>query len=190
MTTATAEKSSLKAFLEEVHALIGTNLKGAEPAEIHLLLQAYQRGTSPEQTAEIYNKRHAAAIKRNDNVYMADVKDALRNHAFSVEQEVQVLSNRIAASVQAAGAVDGLLYFSHSAHELPRLGARLSIYREFLTLLHIVQESFDSAHLALVMARAEAVSRLVNLKEGGESGERAGAADALKKVIKILDNNL
>ena len=189
MTTVTAEKSSLQSFLEEVRALLRSNMSGVHPADLHMLLSSHQRGMTPADAAAAFVACHTATNLRNSDAYIADIKDALRNHAFSVEQQVQLLSNQIAASTQANGGVDGLLYFSHNAQELPALGARLTVYREFLTLLHIVHEALD-ADKAVSMARSEAVSRLINLREGGESGERAGAADALKKVIKILDNAL
>jgi len=190
MTIGTVETSGLKSFLEEVRDVLGDEVKNATPAALQVLLTAYGRGLSADQAATVFSARQAATSTFNYNEYMADVKDALRNHAFSVESEVQVLSNRIAASIQATGAVEGLLYFAHAAQELPRLRARLTVYREFLTLLHAVQESLGSAKLALDLMRADAVARLVDMREGDDSGEVAGTTEALRKVIKILDNAL
>jgi len=187
MTTAEAQKPGLQSFLEEVRCMLWDALDHAHPTHLQMLLAAYQQGKTPKEAAAVIDNQQAKLSVVDPDRFLADAKDALRNHALSVEQRVQALSNQISGSVQANGPVDGLLYFSHAAHELPRLGAQLTVYREFLSLLHIVQESLDSVKVTLDMVREEAVSRLVNMGEEDGSSERAGANEALKKVIKIVD---
>lgn len=191
MTTETAEKSMLQIFLEEVRRIVHVSkFHFASPAEMQLLIEACRHGSTPQEAAARFTGRRAAFDTRNHDAYLADVNDGLRNQAYAVEKEIEKLSNQIVAATKTHGAVTGLLYFSHPAQDLPRLGAKLKVFNECADLLRILRDSTGSANLAVEATRAEAVLQLVNLREVPDSKEHLGASEALKLVIKILDNSL
>lgn len=191
MTTPTADKTALQIFLEEVRRIVGVGqFNFAAPSEIHAMLALWQQGVSPEKAAAQFKANRVAQSSLDHDAYLADVKDGLANQAYSVEQEVLKLSNNITESIKENGPVKGLLYYSHSAQDLPRLGAKLKVFKEYLSLVQTICNSIGSAKLAVETARAGAVLQLADLRDLPDSKEHLGASEALKLVIKILDNSL
>jgi len=181
----------LQDFLKNIRATVGENVFNvATPAEMQALLTAWRRGITPDEAAARFTARRKAIEVLDYDAYMADVNDGLRNHAHSVEQEVEALSNEIVSATAAHGPVRGLLYFSHRAQQLPLLEAKLKVYTDVFDMLGMLKQGLGSAKLALEAGRVEVVQLLVNLRDPDGSREMMGTSEALKKVIKILDNAL
>jgi hypothetical protein len=186
-----AARPHLQTFLEDTISLLGQGLVlASNPATVRLLLPLWQHGKTPEEAAAHFKRAYQARAEADFDADLKDAFDGLRSRAYSTEQEVRKISERLTESMCSDGPVKGLLNVSHPAQGLVRLRGMLTVYEGFNTLLNIFYEETQSAELALGMAKEEAVARLVDMNEAERHSEGAGALEALKNVIKIVTNTL
>lgn len=185
------QKPALQIFLDQTLAQLPPGLvQHSDPATVRQLLTLWEQKKTPTAAAEYFERAHAAREFADFDAQLADARDALRSHAYTAEQEVRQISERITESLYESGPVDGVLNVALSAQDLSHLGGVLRVYQDYVALLDILYASLGSAQMALGVAKEDALNRIVNMRGADPRTKDSGALGALKRVIKILTNTL